>query len=88
MPRKPAATSIPMTDLIAEAIAKADGGNLCIDSARYRRLALAALRPLEKPTEAMICAAMKLLVGRSVGGQQPPGLPESRQGNDHGCNQG
>jgi hypothetical protein len=32
-----------MIDLIAEAIAKADGGDLGADRARYRRLALAAL---------------------------------------------
>jgi hypothetical protein len=46
-----------MIDQIAEAIAKADGGDLRADSARYRRLAHAALKPLAKPTEAMIDAA-------------------------------
>jgi hypothetical protein len=46
-----------MIDLIAEAIAKADGGDLGADRARYRRLALAALKPLTMPTEAMIDAA-------------------------------
>jgi hypothetical protein len=46
-----------MLDQIAEAIAEADGGDLHADPARYRRLAQAALKPLGKPTEAMIDAA-------------------------------
>jgi hypothetical protein len=46
-----------MIDQIAEAIARADGGDLRADPARYRRLALAALMPLVKPTGHMIDAA-------------------------------
>jgi hypothetical protein len=57
MPKKPAAKTMPMIDQIADAIAKADGGDLHADPARYRRLALAALKPLAKPTEHMIDAA-------------------------------
>jgi hypothetical protein len=55
--QKKPATLKTMIDLIAEAIAKADGGDLGADRARYRRLALAALKPLTMPTEAMIDAA-------------------------------
>jgi hypothetical protein len=57
MPRKPAATSMPMIDKIAEAIAKADGGDMRLDPTRYRRLALAALQRLAMPTDQMIDAA-------------------------------
>jgi hypothetical protein len=46
-----------MLDQIAEAIAKANGDNVRADRARYRQLAQAALKPLAKPTEAMIDAA-------------------------------
>jgi hypothetical protein len=46
-----------MLDQIADAIAKADGAAMQADPARYRRLALAALKPLEKPTASMIDAA-------------------------------
>jgi hypothetical protein len=46
-----------MIDQIAIAIAKADGADLRADPARYRRLALAALKPLAQPTATMIDAA-------------------------------
>jgi len=46
-----------MVDQIATAIAQADGRDVTTDLERYRRLALAALRPLARPTEAMIDAA-------------------------------
>jgi hypothetical protein len=46
-----------MLDQIAEAIAEADGGNIGDDPGRYRRLALAAMKPLADPTEAVIDAA-------------------------------
>ena len=46
-----------MVDLIARAIAAADGGDFQADSPRYRRLALAALKPMANPTQAMIDAA-------------------------------
>jgi hypothetical protein len=57
MPKKPTADAVPMLDQIATALAKADGGDLRDDPARYRRLTLAALQPLAKPTETMIDAA-------------------------------
>jgi len=57
MPKQSAGKVTPMIDLIAEAIAKADGGDLRADPARYRRLALAAMKPLARPTETMIDAA-------------------------------
>lgn len=46
-----------MVDQVGEALAKAENGNFAADTSRYRRLALAALRPLTRPTEAMIDAA-------------------------------
>ncbi len=55
MPKLAAAT--PMIDLVADAIANADGAHTQADPGRYRRLALAALRPLAKPSARMIDAA-------------------------------
>ena len=46
-----------MVDQIARAIAGADGAKHGDDPARFRRLALAALKPLTRPTEAMVDAA-------------------------------
>jgi len=57
MAKKPAAKASTMLDRIAEAIARADGGDPRARHARYRQLALAALKPLTKPTDAMINAA-------------------------------
>jgi len=51
------ASSKIMIDHIGQAIAKADSGNFQTDRIRYRRLALAALKPLARPTEAMVDAA-------------------------------
>lgn len=55
MAKLPAATT--MIDLVADAIADADDAHTQADRGRYRRLALAALRPLAKPTAGMIDAA-------------------------------
>lgn len=46
-----------MADRVALALARADGQPLQADPARYRRLAIAALKSLLVPTEAMIDAA-------------------------------
>jgi hypothetical protein len=46
-----------MVDRIALALAKAEGRALEADPARYRHLAIAALKPLAVPSEAMIDAA-------------------------------
>jgi hypothetical protein len=46
-----------MVDQIGAAIAKADGGDFDDDPGRFRRLALAALKPMTRPTEAMVDAA-------------------------------
>jgi len=46
-----------MVDRMASALAKADGTASVEDPARYRRLALAALKTLAAPSEAMIDAA-------------------------------
>jgi hypothetical protein len=46
-----------MIDQIAMAIAQANGADIRADPSRYRRLALAALKPLEKRTETMVDAA-------------------------------
>ena len=52
--------SIPTTsmiDQIGRAIATADGENFDSAPSRYRKLALAALKPMTRPTEAMVDAA-------------------------------
>ena len=46
-----------MVDQVGTAVAKANGGHFESDPARYRRLAFAALKPLTRPTEAMVDAA-------------------------------
>jgi len=46
-----------MIDRIGRAIAEADGVEFEDDRARYRRLAMAALAPLARPTDGMIDAA-------------------------------
>jgi hypothetical protein len=56
MAREFAGNVAPMIDQIAQAIAEADGGDFGAQPARYRQLALAALKPLVRPTEAMIDA--------------------------------
>ena len=56
MTRKPTSTG-GMIDQIGKAIATADGADFEGDPARYRRLALAALQPLTRPTETMVDAA-------------------------------
>ena len=50
-------STVSMVDQVSRAIAKADGTNFESDPPRYRRLALAALKPLTRPTEAMVDAA-------------------------------
>jgi hypothetical protein len=57
MPRQRAAAAGGMVDRIALAIAKADGQALEKDPTKYSHLAIAALKPLVVPTEAMIDAA-------------------------------
>ena len=46
-----------MVEQVGRAIARADGANFDSDPARYRKVALAALKPLTRPTETMIDAA-------------------------------
>ncbi|MFL5333688.1 MAG: hypothetical protein ACJ8H8_11030 [Geminicoccaceae bacterium] len=46
-----------MLDRVSRAIAEAEGDDFDVEPARYRRLAVAALRPLAQPTAAMIDAA-------------------------------
>jgi hypothetical protein len=50
-------TTATMIDQIERAIAKADGAEFEDDPGRFRRLALAALKPMTRPTEAMVDAA-------------------------------
>jgi hypothetical protein len=50
-------TQNKMLNQIAEAMAKADGSDLRTNADRYRRLAVAALKALTKPTDAMVDAA-------------------------------
>jgi hypothetical protein len=47
----------PMVDQIARVIATADGVEFEDDPTRFRRLALAALQPLIRPTDTMVDAA-------------------------------
>ena len=60
MTRRPVSTA-SMIDQVGTAIAKADGACFESDPARYRRLALAALKPLARPTEAMVDAAHEVV---------------------------
>ena len=46
-----------MVEQIARAIATADGAKSEDDPSRYRRLAMAALKPVARPTEVMVDAA-------------------------------
>jgi hypothetical protein len=46
-----------MVEQIARAIAKADGIDFDTDPIRFRKLALAALKPVARPTEPMVDAA-------------------------------
>ena len=57
MPKQNVAKPTAMIDRMALAIAAADGQLPTADPSRYRRLALAALKPLAVPSEAMIDAA-------------------------------
>lgn len=57
MPKQRVAASETIVDRIALALAKADGQAVADDPVRYRRLAVAALRPLAVPSETMIDAA-------------------------------
>jgi hypothetical protein len=54
---KPPVTTTSMVDQIGRALAEADGDKFEDDPGRFRRLALAALKPLARPTEAMVDAA-------------------------------
>jgi len=56
MPRRADDTG-PMIDRIARAIAAADNGDFEVDKVRYRRLAVASLKPLARPSESMVDAA-------------------------------
>jgi hypothetical protein len=57
LPKQQVARTDIMVDRIAQALAKAEGHTAAADPARYRRLAIAALKPLAVPSEAMIDAA-------------------------------
>jgi hypothetical protein len=54
--RRPISTA-SMVDQVGRAIAKADGADFDFAPPRYQKLALAALKPLTRPTEAMVDAA-------------------------------
>jgi hypothetical protein len=56
MIRQPVSTA-SMVDQIGRAIAKADNSSFESEPTRYRKLALAALKPLTRPTEVMVDAA-------------------------------
>lgn len=57
MPRSSPSSNASTIDQIARAIAAADGGSFDADPRRFRKLALAALKPLARPTDAMVDAA-------------------------------
>jgi hypothetical protein len=50
-----------MIDQVGTATATADGADFESNPARYRRLALAALKPLIRPTEAMVDLAHEVV---------------------------
>ena len=82
MTKQPVST-IRMVDQIGGAIATADGTEFKSDPSRYRRLALAALKPLTRPTEAMVDAAYRSRpVRRALGCQQPERFQEGCAGDD------
>ena len=56
MARTPAPAT-GMVEQIGRAIARADGVNFEHDPERFRRLALAAIEPVARPTKAMVDAA-------------------------------
>ncbi len=56
MTRQPVTTA-SMADQVARAIAKADGVEFASDRPRYWKVAMTALKPLARLTEAMIDAA-------------------------------
>ncbi len=55
--RRTSSSTPSMVDQIAKAIAKTDGARFEDDPKRFRKLGLAALKPLTRPTEAMVDAA-------------------------------
>ena len=57
MPKQRSSLPILMMDRKVHALAKADGETVDADPGRYRRHALAALKPLTVPTKTMIDAA-------------------------------
>jgi hypothetical protein len=72
-----------MVDLIGHAIAEADGSDFQADPVRYRRLAVAALKPLANPTDAMIAAAHEAVwFDALLGHQQPQRFPAGSEGDD------
>lgn len=50
-------SAAPMVEQIGRAIATADDAGFEDDPTRFRRMAMAALKPLTRPTEAMVDAA-------------------------------
>lgn len=57
MTRQPRDDDANMLDVVARAVATADGGSFDLDRDRYRQLALAAVRALARPSKGMIYAA-------------------------------
>ena len=57
MTKKPVIQTASMVDRMAQALAKADGATLESNPKRYRRWALASLKSLALPTDAMVDAA-------------------------------
>ena len=57
MPKQPVNQPTSMVDRMAHALAKVEGATLESNPKRYRRWALASLKALALPTEAMIDAA-------------------------------
>ena len=74
-----------MVEQIARAIAKADDARFHDDRARFRGLALAALRPLARPTESMIDPAYEAVrFDEHWAIKQPERLQEGCAGDDPG----
>jgi hypothetical protein len=62
------APTVTMIEQIGRAIAKAGDARFEDNPERFRRLALAALKPLVRPTEAMIDAAYEAAGGHTAEG--------------------
>lgn len=73
-----------MVDVVGKAIAAADGGRFAADRARYRRLAVAAIRPPRQADRGDgRCRPRGGLVRCALGGQQSARFRKGGESDDH-----